>query len=441
LCGKLLSFLIDTGSTISLINNYKLKSPIFKTNYINIKTIKGNVNLNKIQYLYDPLLTPGKLKFYVFNFSDKFDGLIGFDILKVLNAEINLSNNKIRLNNKIYDLTPTNEEQNYNLALSKNPEIAEIHHNKKQSKFRLEHLNEEEKFELQKILNRFNELFHADSKKLTFTSSIKHKINTKHEEPIFSKLYRYPQVHKIEVNKQIKEMLEQGIIRNSESPYCAPLWVVPKKLDSSGKQKWRIVIDYRKLNDITTNDKFPIPNIDDILDKLGRSMYFTTLDLAKGFHQVELDETSCAKTAFSTQEGHYEFTRMPFGLKNAPATFQRLMNTVLGNLIGKICMVYLDDIIIFSTSLQEHLQALCQVLQKLKEANLKIQLDKCEFLKKETEFLGHIVTQNGIKPNPNKIQAIINFPIPKTEKEIKSFLGLAAFIENLSKILHQLLNH
>lgn len=186
----------------------------------------------------------------------------------------------------------------------------------------------------------------------------------------------------------MKEMLEQGVIRESSSPYSSPVWVVPKKQDASNKQKWRIVIDYRKLNEVTKEDKFPLPNMDDILDKLGRANYFTTLDLAKGFHQIEMEPKDFEKTAFSTANGHYEFVRMPFGLKNAPATFQRMMRDVLKQFIGKICYVYLDDIIIFSTSLEEHICSLEKIFQRLREVNLKVQLDKTEFLKKETEFLG-----------------------------------------------------
>lgn len=141
-------------------------------------------------------------------------------------------------------------------------------------------------------------------------------------------------------------MLQQGIIQESNSPYNSPLWVVEKKKDNSNTKKWRIVIDYRKLNDITIEDKFPIPNIDQTLDRLGRAQYFSTLDLAKGFHQVPVRPIDRQKTAFSTPYGHYEYLRMPFGLKNAPSTFQRLINNVLRKYINKICVVYMDDILV-----------------------------------------------------------------------------------------------
>lgn len=239
-------------------------------------------------------------------------------------------------------------------------------------------------------MENYGQLFYETKSNLTFTNAIKHRIITKDDIPVFARTYRYPYIHREEVTKQIREMLESGIIKPSNSPYSAPIWIVPKKDDASGLKKWRIVVDYRKLNEKTVDDRFPIPNIEEILDKLGRCMYFTTLDLAKGFHQVEIDERDTHKTAFSVEGGHFEFLRMPFGLKTAPATFQRLMNNILGDLVNKVCLVYLDDIIIYSTSLQEHLISLRQVLDRLANANLKIQIDKCEFLKRETTFLGHV---------------------------------------------------
>lgn len=303
---------------------------------------------------------------------------------------------------------------------------------------RMEHLNPEEKSELSKVLGKFQDVFHKENDTLTFTSAIHHEINTRDELPIYTKSYRYPFCHKEEVQRQIMKMLEQGIIRHSNSPWSSPVWVVPKKLDASGRRKWRLVIDYRKLNDKTLDDRYPIPNITDILDKLGKCQYFTTLDLASGFHQIELAKKDIHKTAFSVEGGHYEFVRMPFGLKNAPATFQRVMDNILREHVGVICLVYMDDIIIFSTSLQEHLVNLGKILETLRKHNLKIQIDKSEFLQREVAFLGHVVTPEGVKPNPEKIKVIQNWPLPKNETELKGFLGTMGyyrkFIKDFAKI-------
>lgn len=303
---------------------------------------------------------------------------------------------------------------------------------------RAEHLSNEEKKSLFKLCKHYRDIFYKEGTDLSFTNEVKHRIRTVDDIPIHVRSYRYPYVHKKEVHRQISDMLQQKIIRPSFSPWSSPVWVVPKKKDASGKQKWRLVIDYRKLNEKTISDRYPLPNISEILDKLGKCLYFTTLDLASGFHQIEMDPRDIQKTAFTVEGGHYEYVRMPFGLKNAPSTFQRVMDNVLGDLIGKICLVYLDDIIIYSTSLQEHIESLEKVFAKLRTSNLKIQPDKSEFLKKEIAFLGHIVSTEGIKPNPDKIEAIRKFPIPRTKREIKSFIGLLSyyrkFIPNLAKL-------
>ncbi|KAL7306691.1 hypothetical protein TKK_0001364 [Trichogramma kaykai] len=178
--------------------------------------------------------------------------------------------------------------------------------------------------------------------------------------------------------------------------------------------------------------------MEDILENLGKCTYFSTLDLAQGFHQIPLDEDSMKKTAFTVENGHYEYSRLPFGLKNAPASFQRMMDKILMKYLYKFCFVYVDDIVIFSKSLQEHLQHIKLIFEELKQFNLKMQLDKSEFLRKEVPFLGHIITPDGIKPNPEKINAIIEYPIPKTQKQIKAFLGLSGyyrkFIKDYAKI-------
>jgi len=198
------------------------------------------------------------------------------------------------------------------------------------------------------------------------------------------------------------------------------------------------IVDYRKLNDVTTGDKYPLPDINELLDQLGRCQYFTTLDLASGFHQIQVNEKDVPKTAFTVENGHYEFLRMPFGLKNAPSTFQRVMDNIMRGLNNEICLVYMDDIIVYSSTLEEHIQRLSTVFKRLRKSNLKLQPDKCEFLKREVAYLGHVITKDGVKPNPDKISAVTNFPIPKSIKDIQSFLGLSGyyrrFISNYSKI-------
>ena len=459
-----------------------------------------------------------KLTFYIFDFHSYFDGLIGYESLQHLKANILTHSNELQLpsttipmfrkypdttnislnsNESKFISIPTNNNEG-DFLIENDIEISEsliVHSGLYSSKqgqayvaitnisskpikvkidepfqveiqnfetcfpdmipkcknkqdlfkqLRLAHLNEEERQKLIDLIRKYEEIFHLEEQKLTFTNAIKHKITTKDDIPVHSKSYRYPFCHKEEVQKQISKMLEQGIIQHSNSPWSSPVWVVPKKMDASGQKKWRIVIDYRKLNDKTIEDKYPIPNINDILDKLGRCTYFSTLDLASGFHQIEVHNDDVSKTAFSVEHGHYEFLRMPFGLRNAPSTFQRVMDNILREHIGKICLVYMDDIIVFSTSLQEHLENLAKIFICLKRFNMKVQLDKSEFLHKEVAFLGHLVTSEGVKPNPDKIEIIKNWPLPKNEKELRGFLGVLGyyrkFIRDFARIAKPLTN-
>nr|AAM11674.1 pol protein [Drosophila melanogaster] len=417
------------------------ETPIQQTNHL-IHTSNGSVTINETTTIPPNNYFPIAQEFLIHKFSDHYDMLIGRKLLSKAKAIIDYQKKTATLFNKVYKIKDTEKltDQNHaqvDSSFPQDPTFLETS-TLQENLFRLNHLNAEEKYKLTNLLTRFKDIQFHEGDKLSFTNQEKHTINTTHNIPVYSKMYSFQQSYEQEVERQIQEMLEQGIIRESSSPYCSPIWVVPKKLDASGQQKLRIVIDYRKLNEITINDRYPMPNIDEILGKLGRSNYFTTIDLAKGFHQIEMDSESIAKTAFSTKYGHYEYTRMPFGLKNAPATFQRCMNNLLRPLLNKNCLVYLDDIIVFSTSLEEHLQSLEAVFEKLSQANLKLQLDKCEFLRQETTFLGHVITKDGIKPNPEKIKAIQDYPLPSKPKEIKAFLGITGyyrkFIPNFSDI-------
>jgi len=300
------------------------------------------------------------------------------------------------------------------------------------------HMNTEEKSSIIKLCREFNDIFFLPGDTLTMTNAGFHHIPLKTDsQPVNVKSYRLPYSAKMEINSQVEKMFKDGIVENSKSPFNSPLLVVPKKSNDETK-RWRVVVDFRRLNDLTINDTFPLPNITEILEQLADAVYFTTLDLADGYHQVPLCEEDKEKTAFNTQMGHYHFTRMPFGLKGAPATFQRIMNTVLSGLNGLKCFVYLDDVVVYGYNLLDHNRKLTEVFQSFRNFNLKLQPKKCHFVRKEICYLGHIITSQGIKPDPSKIEAINKYPTPKNAKEIKSFLGLAGyyrrFIKNFSEM-------
>jgi hypothetical protein len=236
-----------------------------------------------------------------------------------------------------------------------------------------------------------------------------------------------------ELEKQVADLVEQGFIRPSVSPWGAPVLFVPKK-----DGRWRMCIDYRALNKETVKDRYPIPRIDELLDRLGRAKFFTKLDLASGYHQIGVASGDIAKTAFRTNRGSYEFIVMPFGLTNAPATFQRLINSVFDREINDFVLVYLDDILIFSETLEDHWRHLDIALERLSQAKLYGRIQKCDFIKTEVEYLGFRISQDGISTDPEKVQAVVDWHTPTSVRDVRSFLGLASyyrrFIRNFSLI-------
>ena len=269
---------------------------------------------------------------------------------------------------------------------------------------------------------------------------VEHVIETDPEaEPTSRAPYRLGPAEIEEMEEQLQDLLVQGFIRPSCSPYGAPILFIPKK-----DGRWRMCIDYRMLNKQTKKDKFPIPRIDELLDKLGRSKFFTKLDLASGYHQIAMSEADIQKTAFRTSRGQYEFIVMPFGLVNAPATFQRLMNSVFKNELGAFICVYLDDILVYSETLEDHIRHVRQALERLREAKLYGRLHKCEFFRTEVEYLGFDVGTQGIRASPDKVRAVREWPRPEGVRDVRSFLGLAAyyrrFIRHFSQIAAPLTN-
>jgi hypothetical protein len=263
---------------------------------------------------------------------------------------------------------------------------------------------------------------------LSSTTAVQHEIRIPDKTvPVNIRPYKLPQVHRQVINEQMEELERNKIIQPSESPWNAPLLVVPKKPDAEGNQQYRVCVDFRRLNQLTIGDAYPIPRIDEILDQLGRSRYFSTLDLASGYHQVPIKPEDREKTGFSTDKGHFEFIKMPFGLCGAPSTFQRLMNTVLTGINGTKAFVYLDDIIIYAADLKEHEYKLREVFSRLQKFNLQLQPAKCQFLRKEVIYLGHLITEKGVMPDPEKIRCVRDFPAPRTATEVKQFLGLSGY--------------
>ena len=244
--------------------------------------------------------------------------------------------------------------------------------------------------------------------------------------------YRIPIKNREVIDKAINEMLDADVIRRSRSPWSFPVVIVDKKDGSK-----RFCVDFRKLNQVTKKNSYPLPLIDDILALLGNAKYFTSLDLKSGYWQVAMDEKDTEKTAFECHKGLFELNVMPFGLSNALAVFQELMSVIIQG-CNNFATAYLDDIMIFSSTLEEHLEHLSIIFGKLRQHNLKLKLKKRSFLKIETNYLGFVINENGIKPDEKKVEAIRSLPVPTYVKEVRSFIGMCSyyrrFIPNFSQI-------
>jgi hypothetical protein len=247
-------------------------------------------------------------------------------------------------------------------------------------------------------------------------------------EPPSRPTYRLSTEELDELKRTLDDLLAKGFISPSVSPYGAPILFVKKKDGSR-----RMVIDYRLLNKITVKNKYPLPRIDELLDQLTGARYFTKLDLMSGYHQMRVNAADTHKTAFRTRYGHYEFKVLPFGLTNAPPTFMRLMNDVFRPLLDKCVLVFLDDILIFSRSKEEHEQHVREVLALLRKHKLYAKRSKCTFFTQSVDFLGFVVTSEGIKPDPRKIQAIQDWPTPKSTTDVRAFHGLASYYRKFIK--------
>jgi len=295
-------------------------------------------------------------------------------------------------------------------------------------------LDEERKEKLMKLIEEYEDVCMYDNKKLKTTNVVKHGIDLKKGAKLVSqKAYRESEENRKIIKGEIEKMLKDGIIRESKGSYPSPVVIVGKKDGTK-----RFCVDYRKLNQETKTDAYPLPRMDDLLEKFRTAKWFTAIDLASGYWQIEMEEEDKELTAFICSQGLYEFNIMPFGLKNAPPTFQRAMNKIFREYIDDFMNVYIDDIVIYSKSFEEHLEHIEKVLKRLKEVNMMIKMKKCEWAKRNVEYLGHIVGKDGLKPSPRLIEKVKRIREPENKTDIKSFTMLCSyyrkFIKNFSKI-------
>ena len=440
--------LFDTGAKQSVIafeTVKKYKIPYHKSDFT---CSLGNGSIDTIYGITEPLrvIIHGSICEMDFIILPRHNTLIGLDWFNTVKAHVETYNQTLVFKSRIIplqtediedtetteinliDTEDTSEEldEPWNIV----PDIFEID--------TISELNIEQNKKFKNLLGDYKDIVAETFDDLDKPCKIsKFRIETTSDQPIRIPPYRKAFKEREIIKKEVEMMMKAGIIRSSQSPWAFPVVLIPKPDGTS-----RFCVDYRKLNAITLQDPFPLPRIDDIFDRLNGSIWFSALDLKAGYWQIEMDEGHICKTAFSTPDGHYEFLRLPFGLKNAPAAFSRIMFQILGDL--PYVEIYLDDITIHSPTIEKHLEDIKEVLQRLKNVSLKINLSKCKWFKTSIQILGHIMNGDTIKMNPKKIELIENWKTPKSVLHIQQFLGLCGyyrrFIKDFSKIAAPMYN-
>ena len=258
-------------------------------------------------------------------------------------------------------------------------------------------------------------------------------------QPFKLRPYRYSPAQKDEIEQQVQELLRNGMIQESSSPFASPVLLVKKKTG-----EWRLCVDYRRLNALTIKNSYPMPIMEEFLDELAGALWFSSLDLRYGYHQILVCPADRFKTAFQTHNGHYEYKVMPYGVTGGPATFQHVMNCVLAPLLRKCVVVFIDDILIYSSSWEAHLQHIREVFLLLQQHQFKVKLSKCTFAQQQVHYLGHVISKDGVATDPKKVMDIQNWPTPQSVREVRGFLGLAGyyrkFVKNFGLISKPLTN-
>lgn len=352
--------------------------------------------------------------------------------------------NKIRENYNIFRILKIDEFEkisygNRNDSRKRNiPErVNEILH-----KIDVSHCNDEEKKEILNLILEYNDVFHLADDGLTFAKEGEHRIFVKPgTNPVNTKQYRIPHAQKALVQEKIADMLKNKIIEPSTSIWNSPILLVPKK-STDHEKEYRFCVDYKNVNKNTELQTFPMPNLEEELCKMHGSNFFSALDIASAFHQIKMHDADKEKTAFTVNNQKYQFDRMPFGLAGSPITWQLYITKLLGDILNNNAMAYMDDILAYNRTLSEHVKLLRDIFDRLRHSGLKLNISKTKLLCRSITYLGHTIDKNGVRPNGNNIEAIRDFPMPKNEKQVKRFLGMASyfrkFIHQFAKIAHPL---
>lgn len=293
------------------------------------------------------------------------------------------------------------------------------------------------------LCTKYSDIFHVDGDRPTVNNFYKQSLNLKDNEPVFVRNYRLPQSQRAEITAQVDKLLKNNLIEPSTSNFNSPLILVPKK-SLDGKPKFRMCVDYRMLNRKLIPDRFPLPRIEDIFDNLGRSKYFSVMDLQSGFHQIPLTKDARKYTAFSTNTAMYQWKVLPFGLSIAPASFSRMMILAFSGLSPEHCFTYMDDLIVIGFSEKNHIESLEKVFAACRKCNLRLNPEKCHFFRTEVAFLGHLCTSEGLKADPKKISVMQRYPRPHDKESVHRFVCFCnyyrRFVRDFAKVTKPLTN-
>ena len=299
-------------------------------------------------------------------------------------------------------------------------------------------LKEEEKHCLLTLLFKYRHVFSKDDNDIGTTNVVKHKIVPRSDKIVYRRQYKHTEQQHQEIDKEVQKLLDSGVIKESMSPYNSPVLMVPKK--EAGK--WRFCLDCRYINDLTADQYFPIPRVDEVMDSLSGMEVFSVVDMTAGYHQVELEGKTSEMCAFSTRKGHYQYAKLPMGLRGSGMTFQKMVTLLFSGMLHTEILAYLDDCILFSKTVSKHMSILEEVLKRFGDANLKLKPRKCHLFKKQIVYLGFLINKKGICPDPERTRLIQELKEPQNVVEVQRFLGKAnyyrKFIPRLAEIAHPL---
>ncbi|KAJ8358231.1 hypothetical protein AAFF_G00021430 [Aldrovandia affinis] len=447
------SALVDTGSTVTLVRPDVVPggTPVEPT-AVQLRTVTGELAPLVGKSMLTVSVGGRAVRHPVWIAAVQEPCILGLDFLKATGCQLDLKRGTVRLQEgpavKMAPvITSTTHPVRLAYAASAPAQLPQVGEEGLLAAVRevwrknCDGLDPQQQGQLWQLLLDFRDSFAMSEGEVGRTELVQHDIDTGDAPPIKCRPRRLPLARQEACDKAVWSMQQAGIIEPSDSPWAAAVVMVPKK-----NGDWRLCADYRPLNDVTRKDSYPLPRIDESLDLVSGSSWFSSLDLRSGYYQVPLSPAARPKTAFCTGRGLWQFRVLSFGLCNAPATFERLMDRVLAGVPREQCLVYLDDILAHGSSFEAALGALRQVLERIRAADLKLHPEKCRFMQREVTFLGHRVGGEGIGTLEEKVQAITGWPTPTNQAQVKSFVGLASyyrrFVRGFSSVaapLYQLL--